>query len=173
MQYEALQGVLWTKGTFWVTVAVLIFLGFFGRKLISGIISMLDRRSHAIKQELDEASRLRAEAEAMLKDAEAKRTAAIAQAADMVALAGREAERLATELLADAQAAAIRREQMAKSRIAAAETAAIIEVRNLAASLAVKVTERILAETIDGQHDRSLIDRAINDLPAALRKQAA
>jgi F-type H+-transporting ATPase subunit b len=173
MQYESLQGVLWTKGTFWVTIAVLIFLGFFGRKLITAITSMLDHRSRAIQQELDEAARLRAEAEAMLKDAEAQRAAAIAQASDMVALAGREAERLAAELLADAQAAASRREQMAKARIAAAESTAIAEVRNLAASLAVKVTERILAETIDSQRDQPLIDQAINDLPAALRKQAA
>jgi F-type H+-transporting ATPase subunit b len=173
MQYEAMHGLLWTKGTFWVTVAVLIFLGFFGRKLINAIVSLLDRRSQAIQQELDEAARLRAEAEAMLKDAEARRAAAIAQAADMVALAGREAERLAAELLADAEASARRREQMAKARIAAAETTAIAEVRKAAANLAVKVTERILAETIDGEHDQSLVDQAINDLPAALRKQAA
>ncbi|OYV62010.1 MAG: F0F1 ATP synthase subunit B [Acidiphilium sp. 21-62-4] len=173
MQYEAMHGLLWTKGTFWVTVAVLIFLGFFGRKLINAIVSLLDRRSQAIQQELDEAARLRAEAERMLKDAEARRAAAIAQAADMVALAGREAERLAAELLADAEASARRREQMAKARIAAAETAAIAEVRNAAANLAVKVTERILAETIDGEHDQSLVDQEINDLPAALRKQAA
>ncbi|MCW8308311.1 F0F1 ATP synthase subunit B [Acidiphilium sp. PA] len=173
MQYEAMHGVFWIKGTFWVTVAVLIFLGFFGRKLINAIISMLDRRSQAIQQELDEAAQLRLEAERMLKDAEARREAAIAQAADMVALAGREAERLAAELLAEAEASARRREQMAKARIAAAETAAIAEVRQAAANLAVKAAERILAETIDGEHDRSLVDQAINDLPAALRKQAA
>ncbi|MDD2876366.1 MAG: F0F1 ATP synthase subunit B [Acidiphilium sp.] len=173
MEYEALQGVLWTKGTFWVTVAVLIFLAFFGRKLVGAVVSMLDRRSVAIQHELDEASRLRAEAEAMLRDAEARREAATVQARDMLALAGREAERLAAELLADAQLAARRREQMAKERIAAAETSAIAEVRNAAAALAVKLTERILADTIDATRDQSLIDQAISDLPASLRKQAA
>lgn len=173
MQYEALHGALWDKGTFWVTIAVLIFLGFFGRKLLGAILTMLDQRSVAIQRDLDEASRLRGEAEAMLKDAEARREAAIAQARDMLALAGREAERLAAELLADAQAAARRREQMAKERIAAAETAAIAEVRDAAAILAVKVTERILAETVDASHDRKLIDQAIADLPSALRNQAA
>ncbi|MGC9270891.1 F0F1 ATP synthase subunit B [Acidiphilium sp.] len=173
MVFEALQGVLWTKGTFWVTIAVLIFLGFFGRKLVGTVISMLDRRSNDIRRELDEAARLRSEAETMLKDAEAQRAAAIAQAHDMLALATREAERLAADLLAEAQLAAKRREQMAQQRIAAAESAAIADVRNAAAALAVKVTQRILADTIDANRDQALIDQAINDLPASLRKQAA
>lgn len=173
MEYEALQGTLWDKGTFWVTVAVLIFLAFFGRKIVMAVISMLDHRSAAIQRELDEASRLRAEAEAMLKDAEAQREAAIAQAHEMVALAGREAERLAADLLAEAQASARRREQMAQDRIAAAETAAIAEVRASAASLAARATEYILSETVDDKHDAALIDQAISALPAALKRRAA
>ncbi|MDD2860866.1 MAG: F0F1 ATP synthase subunit B [Acidiphilium sp.] len=173
MEYEALQGVIWTKGTFWVTVAVLIFLAFFGGKIIRAIIGMLDQRSNAIQHELDEAARLRTEAEAMLRDAEARRAAAIEQAKDMLDLAAREAERLAAELLADAQAAARRREKMAQERIAAAEAAAVTEVRNAAVSLAVKVTQTVLAETVDAAHDEALIDQAISDLPRTLRKQAA
>lgn len=173
MQYEALHGALWTKGTFWVTIAVLIFIAFFGRKIIYAIIAMLDQRSLAIRRELEEAARLRAEAEAMLRDAEARRAAALAQAKDMLDLAAREAERLAAELLEDARAAARRREHMAQERIAAAEAAAVAEVRNAAASLAVQVTQAILSETIDAAHDHDLIDQAIADLPASLRKRAA
>ncbi|MHB1303148.1 MAG: F0F1 ATP synthase subunit B family protein [Acidiphilium sp.] len=173
MQYEALQGSLWDKGTFWVTIAVLIFLAFFGRKIIGGVVTMLDQRSAAIQRQLDEAARLRAEAEAMLKEAEARREAAMAQAKEMVALAGREAERLAADLLAEAQASAHRREQMARERIAAAESAAVANVRNAAAVLAARAAERILSDTIDTQRDASLIDDAITALPAALKQKAA
>lgn len=173
MEYEALHAAPWSTGTFWVTIAVLAFLAFFGRRLLGAVLGLIDRRSTAIQNELDEASRLRDEAEAMLKDAEARREAASVQARDMLALAGREAERLAAELLADAQASARRREQMAKERIVAAETAAITEIRNAAAGLAVRLTQQILMETIDQAHDRVLIDQAINDLPSSLRRQAA
>lgn len=173
MEYEALTGTLWDKGTFWVTVAVLIFLFFFGRKIIGGINAMLDQRSAAIQRELDEAARLRAEAEAMLKDAEARREAALAQAKDMLAMAGREAEHLAADLLVEAQASARRREQMAQERIAAAESAAVAEVREAAAGLAARVAEQILKETIDDAHDQTLIDQAIAGLPAALKQKAA
>lgn len=173
MEYTALHGIVWDKGTFWVTIAVLIFLGFFGRKIVSAIVTMLDQRSAAIRRELDEAARLRGEAEAMLKDAEARREAALAQAREMLALAGREAERLAEELLADAEAAAKRREQMALERIAAAENTAVAEVREAAASLAGRVAEKLLGEAIDESRDSPLIDQAIAQLPAALKKHAA
>ncbi|MCF3945862.1 F0F1 ATP synthase subunit B [Acidiphilium sp. AL] len=173
MEYAALHGIVWDKGTFWVTIAVLIFLGFFGRKIVGAVVTMLDQRSAAIRRELDEAARLRGEAEVILRDAEARREAALAQAKDMLALAGREAERLAEELLADAAAAAKRREQMALERIAAAENAAVAEVREAAASLASRAAEKLLGETIDESRDAPLIDQAIAQLPAALRKQAA
>lgn len=173
MQYEALTGILWDKGTFWVTVAVLIFLFFFGRKIVGGINTMLDQRSASIQRELDEAARLRAEAENMLKDAETRREAALAQAKDMLELAGREAERLAADLLAEAQASARRREQMAQERIAAAEAAAVAEVRETAATLAAHAAERILRDTIDDNRDQALINRAITDLPTALKQKAA
>lgn len=173
MEYEALTGTLWDKGTFWVTVAVLIFLFFFGKKIVGGINEMLDQRSAAIQRELDEAARLRSEAEAMLKDAEARREEALRQAKDMLKMAEREAERLAAELLEDAKAAAARRERMAQERIAAAETAAVAEVREAAAQLATRAAERILKETIDGAHDGKLIDQAISDIPTALTHKAA
>lgn len=173
MEYEALHGIVWHKGTFWVTIAVLIFVAFFGRKLIGAVIGMLDKRSADIQQALDEAAKLRTEAEAMLKDAEAKRQEALVQAKEMLALASREAERLSAELLADAEQAARRHEQMAKERIAAAETAAVTEVRTIAATMAGRAAEVILRETIDGRHDHDLIDQAIAGLPAALSRKAA
>lgn len=173
MEYEALTGTIWDKGTFWVTFAVLIFLFFFGRKIVGGINAMLDQRSAAIQRELDEASRLRTEAENMLKDAEARREAALEQAKDMLAMASHEAERLAAELLAEAQASAARRERMAQERIAAAEAAAVEEVREAAALLASRAAEQILKDTIDDSRDKSLIDQAITDLPAALKHKAA
>lgn len=173
MEYEALTGTIWDKGTFWVTVAVLIFLFFFGRKIVAAINQMLDQRSAAIQHELDEAARLRAEAEKMLKDAEARREEALAQAKEMLAMAGREAERLSADLLAEAQALARRREQMAQERIAAAESAAVSEVRDAAATLASRAAEHLLKETFDEVRDHALIDQAISGLPAALRQKAA
>ena len=173
MNYIALHGNILDKGTFWVTVAVIIFLILFGRKLVGFITTMLDDRTGMIRRELDEAASLRTEAEAMLREAEAKRAEAEAQAKTMIEQAGREASRMAAELARDAEEAAKRRERMAMDRIAAAETDAVRGVRNAAASLATHAVEIVLRETVDAGRDAALIDNAIAGIPAALGRRAA
>jgi F0F1-type ATP synthase membrane subunit b/b' len=78
---------------FWVLVAFLIFFGLFGTRLWSTITGMLDARAASVRTELEEAAKLRAEAEQMLKDAQAEREAALAtQAARKVIAATLSAE---------------------------------------------------------------------------------
>ncbi|MGH6996310.1 MAG: F0F1 ATP synthase subunit B, partial [Stellaceae bacterium] len=61
MEYAALHGIIWAKGTFWVAVAVLIFLALAARKIVAAIVTALDDRSTDIRRQLDEAARLRTE----------------------------------------------------------------------------------------------------------------
>ncbi len=173
MNYGALHGNLFDKGTFWVTVAVLLFLALYGRKLIGFVTTMLDQRAKDVRRELDEAASLRAEAEAMLREAEARRAEAEAQAKAMIENAAREAERMAAQLMRDAEDAAKRRERMAMDRIKAAESDAVSGVRNAAASLAARAAEIVLRDTIDAERDAALIDHAIAGIPAALSRRAA
>ena len=58
----------------WVLIAFLLFFILFGRKLWGALAGMLDARAVTVKTELEEAARLRREAEAMLRDAEKQRT---------------------------------------------------------------------------------------------------
>lgn len=172
MEYAALQGLIWDKGTFWVTVAVLIFLGLAGRKIVAAIVKMLDDRSLEIRRQIDEATRLRAEAEAALKDAEARKSTALAQTREMLVAAKRDAERLAAKLVADAHAVAKRREQMIAEQIAAARNAAIEEIQRQAAGLACRATEIVLRQMIDTKEANRLIDSAIASFPEAFQRGA-
>ena len=173
MNYGAFHGNFFDKGTFWVTIAVLIFLALYGRKLIGFVTGMLDQRAIDIRRELDEAASLRAEAEAMLREAEARRADAAKQAQAMIENAAREAERMAAQLMRDAEDAAKRRERMAMERIKAAESDAVSGVRNAAAALAARTAEIVLRETVDAERDAGLIDNAIAGIPAALSRRAA
>ncbi|MGH7715722.1 MAG: F0F1 ATP synthase subunit B, partial [Vulcanimicrobiaceae bacterium] len=158
MEYAALHGIFWAKGTFWVTVAVLIFLGLAGKKIVAAIVKMLDDRSSEIRSQIDEATRLRAEAEAILKDADLRKNEALARAQDMLAAASRDAERLTAKLISEAHAVAKRREQMAKEQVAMARKAAIEEIQQQAASLAYRTAEIVLRQTIDAEQGDQLID---------------
>jgi F-type H+-transporting ATPase subunit b len=173
MNYGAFHGNFFGTGTFWVTVAVLIFLALYGRKLIGFVTGMLDQRAIDIRRELDEAAKLRAEAEAMLRAAEARRVEAEQQAQSMIENAAREAERMSAQLMRDAEESAKRRERMAMERITAAESDAVSGVRNAAASLAARAAEIVLRETVNAERDAGLIDHAIAGIPAALSRKAA
>lgn len=157
----------------WVGVAFVIFFVLFGRKLWAVLAKMLDDRAASIRAELDEASRLRREAEAMMKEAEASREKALAEAKAMVEAARAEAQRLAAEAEAEAEAATRRREQMAVDRIAAAEKAAVDEVRTTAAEIATAAARQLIADGLSGDADAALVDSAIAGLPAALAQRRA
>ena len=157
----------------WVGIAFFLFFAIFGRKMFTPLLALLDNRSLGIKRELEEAGRLRQEAEAMLADANARRQAALQEAQTMLEHARAEAQRASETARAEATSSAARREQMAMDRITAAEKAAVADVRHAAADLAGRAAERILADSFPAEADATLIDRAIQGLPAALASRRA
>jgi len=152
----------------WVVISFFVFFILFGGKLWGALAGMLDARTAQVKTELEEAARLRREAEAMLRDAEASRAQALADAKALIEGARAEATRVAAQTTSEAEASARRREQMAIDRIAAAEKAAVDEVRTTAAEVATVAARHVIAEGLTAGADSALIDQAITGLPAAL-----
>ncbi len=152
----------------WVTVAFLIFVALAARKFWTIATQMLDARAATIRAELEEAAKLRAEAEAMLTAASQRRDAALKEAEELLVTARREADRLGSEARDEAAAAAKRREKMALDRIAAAEKAAVNDVRALAATVATRAAEEVIREGLPASVSQGLVQRAIDGLPTAL-----
>ncbi|HTW70631.1 MAG TPA: F0F1 ATP synthase subunit B [Acetobacteraceae bacterium] len=161
------------EGRTWVAAAFLLFFVLFGRKLWKPLAGMLDDRAVKVRAELEEAARLRREAEAMLKDAEQRRAEALAEAKALIEGAQAEAARAAAAASAEAEASARRREQMALDRIAAAEKAAVDEVRLTAVDVATSAARQVISEGLSPDADARLIDHAITQLPGALAQRRA
>ena len=153
----------------WVAISTIIFVLLLGRKIWAALTAMLDARTNAIRAELEEAARLRREAEDMLRDAQARRDSALMEAQRLLEGARAEAQRVAAAASAEAEASARRRERMALDRIAAAEKAAVDEVRITAAEIATVAARQVIAETLTPEADGRLVQQAIGQLPAALR----
>lgn len=169
MEYHALIAHFWRDGTFWVAVAVVIFLVLVWRKLAGAVLGILDSRTNAIQQSLDEAAKLKAEAEAMLVDAKQKQLQASEDAKRILDTAHAEAQRLVAEIAAAAEVSAHNREKMALVRIKAAEAAALRDVRNVAIDTATNATTAFLHDQLGSDADAKLIDQAIGAAPTALR----
>ena len=154
---------------FWVAVAfgvfVLVLLYYRVPKLVA---KSLDDRAEAIRKELDEARRLREEAQTLLADYQ-KRHRNVGQEADaIVDQARREAEAFAHETRVSLKDTLERRTKQAEDKIARAETQAVDEVRAAAIDVAMAAAEKILREKTAGSGGVSLIDQGIRDLKGRL-----
>jgi F-type H+-transporting ATPase subunit b len=154
---------------FWVAVAFVLFIGvlayFQVHKLI---VKAIDDRRDLIKAELNEARRLKEEAQALLAQYREKQRAAEQEAAAIVAGAQAEAERLALEAKAKMEDFVARRTKMAETKIAQAEAQALAEVRAAAAEAAVAAAETILTRTVKGKVAEDLIAKGIDDVKRKL-----
>lgn len=131
------------------------------KKVPAMVAAMLDKRIGEIRKQLDEATQLRAEAEALRAEYEAKAAAAATDAEAMLAHAHLEAETIVAKAEVDATTLIARRQSMAEDKIAAAERAAIAEVRNKAASAAAAAAASLIATHHDAATDKALVDSAI------------
>ncbi|QQP90342.1 F0F1 ATP synthase subunit B [Skermanella rosea] len=153
---------------FWVAVAFFIFLFFAFRPGAKALTAMLDDRADKIRQELEEAQRLREDAQATLASYQRRQRDALKEAEDIIAHAREEAERLRLHAAADLDSSMKRREAQAMDKIAQAEALALQEVKSLTVDLAIAASGRLIAENMDAAQSAKLVDAAIADLPRNL-----
>ena len=153
----------------WVAVAFVIFVGvmiYFGVHTL--VVNALDQRSGRIRAELDEARRLKDEAAALLAEYRRKQQTAEREAAEIVAGAKAEAERLAEEAKLRMDDFVARRTKMAETKIAQAEAQALADVRAAAVDVAIAAAEAMLVQTTHGAAAEALVAKGIGDLKAKL-----
>lgn len=166
-----LEGHFWNLSNpeFWVGIGLLLFFGIVWWKARAMIAGMLDAKAATIQTDLDEAARLRAEAEAMLADIRAQREDAERQATEMLRAAEADAARLAVEAKAKLEDQIARRAALAERKIASAEAAAAADVKAVAADLAAQAAEQILAGRLAAAKTDPQVDQAIAGLAARLQ----
>jgi F-type H+-transporting ATPase subunit b len=155
----------------WVAIA---FVGFVALLLYYGVpdkmASALDGHADKIRNDLDEAKRLREEAQALLNDFKRKQQEAQAEAEEIITLAKREAENLATETSRKLTEQLERRAKQAEDKIARAEAQAMNEVRARASELSIKAAEIVIRERLAGNQGEALINDTIADLARHLTR---
>ena len=150
--------------TFWVGLSFVIFVAAVFRPVSKKLAAALDGRAEKIQQELDEAVRLREEAQALLAGYERRQNEALKEAEDILAHAKEEAERQTRQAGEALEELIRRREVQAMDRIARAEEEAAAEVRNAAVELAIAATRKLIISELKEDHRQALVDEAIGEL---------
>lgn len=155
--------------SFWALVALVIFIGGIIYLRVPGqITKSLDDRADKIANELEEARRLREEAQTLLASYQRKQREAESEADEIVEAAKAEAERLVDDTRAELAEQLKRRSRIAEEKIAQAEAQAVNEVRAIASEAAISAARTIIARQIDAGKDAALVDKAINDMAGKL-----
>lgn len=149
--------------SFWVLLSTLLFLVIAFKKGRAPITGLLDGRTARIKAELEEAERLRVEAQDLLSETQKKHRDALHTAQKIVEGAKETAERIEKDALVRLEETNKRRETQLMDRIARAEAAAIAELRNQAADIATRTAEQLLRDAANKNGAR-LANEAIEDI---------
>ncbi|MEL6877107.1 MAG: hypothetical protein AAGL68_03295 [Pseudomonadota bacterium] len=162
---KAAPSALFLQDYQWVSLAMFVLLAIFVWKKVPGLITGgLDSKIAEIKQQLDEAKTLRAEAEALRDEYAARIAGAEKDAEAMMEGAQREADAILTKAEADGKDMVARRQRMAEDKIAAAERDAVEEVRASAVDAATSASRKLIADKLDADADRALADEVISSI---------
>ncbi len=149
----------------WVAIAMLVVFAIaLAAKVPSIIAGMLDAKISGIREQLDTAAKLRAEAEALRSEYEVKAREADEQAVALRESAAHQAEDIIAKAKLDATALIARHEEAAQAKIASTERAALVEIRAKVADAATRAAAAIIAERLGATADKALVDRTIAGL---------
>ncbi len=155
--------------TFWALISLIAFFALIFYLKVPGKLSgALDDRAVKIRGELDDARRLREEAQALLADYQRKRREAEKEAEDIVTEAKAEAERLTVVTNKALEDMIERRTKAAEVKITQAEAQAVADVRDRATEIAVTAAEKILTAKVSGKTAESLIASSIKEVSSRL-----
>ena len=155
--------------TFWVAVAFVIFVIAVFKPIKGALIGGLDAKIEEIRREVEEAEKLREEAQSLLANYQRQQRQAMQDAENIVARAKEEAGRHRAEADEAMKEMVRRQEEQAREKIAQAEAAAIQEVKSMAVDLAMAASEKLLADKLVGDEGSRLIDKSISEIPQRLQ----
>lgn len=155
--------------TFWVAISFILFLAMLVYFKVPKLVAKsLDERAETIRAELDEATKLREEAQSLFAEYQRRQRDAEKEAASIITQAKAEAERLGIETKIKLDEMLERRTAQVEDKIARAETLALDEVRLAAASAAIAAAGKVIGETLTKTKSAELIDNSIDELTSRL-----
>lgn len=154
---------------FVVLLGLIVFIAILVYFKVPGLIGgMLDKRGAEIKAELDEARKLREEAQTLLASYERKHKDVQDQAERIVSAAKADASAAAEQAKVDLEKSVARRMAAAEDQIASAQASAVKEVRDQAVTIAVSVARDVIGKQMSAADANKLIDQGIGEVETKL-----
>ena len=154
--------------TAWVLIAFILFFILVGKKLWTALTYNLDQRKKMIENELNEAKKLREEAQSELNASLKKQKEINKQVLDIINDAKSTAKQIETDAIEKSNTIIKRKEQQAKQKINNAQIDAINNIKNISAELSIKAAKIYIQNELDNKSQKSLYSNSKEELKAKL-----
>lgn len=154
--------------TFFVGLAVIIFVGLIYKPIKRVLVRFLDERTIRIKRDLDEALRLKEEAQELLASYQRKQKEAAEEAVKIISFAEEEVKRMTEEAEEKLEEALNKRIELTMQKLANYENAVLQEVRNNSVDIAVSAVHSLVLEHLNHDLAEELITKAVGQLDRKL-----
>ena len=154
--------------TAWVLIAFILFFVLVGKKLWSALTTNLDQRKKMIENELNEAKKLREEAQAELNASLKKQKEINKQVLDIINDAKSTAKQIEADALKKSDIIIKRKEEQAKQKINNAQVEALNNIKNISAELSVKSAKVYIQNELDSKIQKALYSDSKQELKEKL-----
>ena len=144
-------------------VSFVILFAVLSRLLYKPIVGMLDQRANRIKESLETAERVRAEAAQSQQDMQKQLEEARTEGQQLINQAREVADRFREEELAKARQEIQAERERAQANVERERDAAIEELRREFAGLAITAAERVIQRSVDEPAHRDLIEKTLEE----------
>lgn len=154
--------------SFWVGVSFVLFIIVAYKLGAKAIVGGLDNKIQEIKDEIENAERLRVEAQELLAQYQRKQRDAEKEASEIVANAKNQAKVMKKTMQTELDDLMTRREMQLSDRLKRLEDSAISKIKNEAATVAMAATTEMIIQAMDAKTQKSLMDDSIKTVSKQL-----
>ena len=160
--------------TFWVMISFFIFIGLLMYfKIPQKIKITLEENINSIKNQVDEANKLKEDAKNILTEQEKKISNSKAEVKQMINKASGEAERNVIKTNQDFHNLMESRKKSAEERIKQLKNQAIKDIKNASVKIAIESVEKLIKNSMDKSKLDKIYSSSIEETKLALKKKSS
>ena len=160
--------------TFWVMISFFAFIGlliYF--KIPQKIKTSLDDNINNIKDQIDEANKLKEDAKNILTEHEKKISNSKAEVKEMISKANEEADKNALKVNQDFHNLMESRKKNAEERIKQLKNQALKDIKNASVKIAIESVEKLIKNSLDKSKLDKIYSSSLEETKLALRKKSS
>ena len=149
---------------FWSLVSFALLFFLLKRFAFPPILEVLEERENKIRSEIDDAEKLRHEAEELKADLGRELKNAHEKANTIIQLAGEESKKIQEKSIQETQTKVRQMQNDAEQEIQITRNKLLNEIRSYTAALTIASTEKVLKKSLNDEDKNRLIDESIEEV---------